>query len=342
MAEQADQADQVNQDDQAENETTPSPDKVVVIENLTKKFGEFTAVDNLSMTVERGRILGFIGPNGAGKTTTIKILVGLAKPTEGRAIIAGVDCLAEAHRIKKLVGYMPDRFGGYSNMRVREYLDFFGAAFKIPRKERRARIHEVLEITRAVYMQDRYVEALSHGMQQRVGIARTLLHDPEVLIFDEPANGLDPEARIEMRDLLLRLADLGKTLIVTSHILPELARICDQIGIISAGKLRAFGTMNEINEQLGQMRMVEIQLNGDTDLDRAQEIVKRELTLAEIAGSRTEQLIRFRANVTEDSMQALLTTLITEKIAISQFREVQTDLEDAFLTVTKEDRAKMV
>jgi len=193
-----------------------------------------------------------------------------------------------------------------------------------------------------VYMQDRYVEALSHGMQQRVGIARTLLHDPEVLIFDEPANGLDPEARIEMRDLILRLADLGKTLIVTSHILPELARICDQIGIISAGKLRAFGTMNEINAQLGQMRMVEIQLNGNADLDRAQEIVKRELTLAEIAGSRTEQLIRFRANITEDSMQDLLNTLITEKIAISQFREVQTDLEDAFLTVTKEDRAKMV
>jgi ABC-2 type transport system ATP-binding protein len=169
-----------------------------------------------------------------------------------------------------------------------------------------------------------------------------LLHDPEVLIFDEPANGLDPEARIEMRDLILRLADLGKTLIVTSHILPELARICDQIGIISAGKLRAFGTMNEINTQLGQMRMVEIQLNGNADLDRAQEIVKRELTLAEIAGSRTEQLIRFRANITEASMQDLLTTLITEKIAISQFREVQTDLEDAFLTVTKEDRAKMV
>ena len=170
---------------------------------------------------------------------------------------------------------MPDRFGGYTNMRVREYLDFFGAAFMIPRKERRARIQEVLEITRAVYMQDRYVEALSNGMQQRVGIARTLLHDPEVLIFDEPANGLDPEARIEMRDLILRLADLGKTLIVTSHILPELARICDQIGIISAGKLRAFGTMNEINKQLGQMRMVEIQLNGSTDLDSAQEIIKR-------------------------------------------------------------------
>ena len=148
-------------------------DPVVVIDHMTKQFGEFTAVDELSMTVDRGRILGFIGPNGAGKTTTIKILVGLARPTFGRAMIAGADCVTEAHKIKKLVGYMPDKFGPYPNMRVREYLDFFGAAFKIPKKERKARIQEVLEITRATYMQDRYVEALSHGMQQRVGIART-------------------------------------------------------------------------------------------------------------------------------------------------------------------------
>ena len=317
-------------------------DSVVVIENMTKKFGEFTAVDKLSMTVERGRILGFIGPNGAGKTTTIKILVGLARPTSGRATIAGADCVTESHQIKKLVGYMPDKFGPYPNMRVREYLDFFGAAFKIPKKERKARIQEVLEITRATYMQDRYVEALSHGMQQRVGIARTLLHDPEVLIFDEPANGLDPEARIEMRDLLLRLADLGKTLIVTSHILPELSRICDEIAIISGGKLRASGTMAEINQQLGQMRMVEIHLDGADRIDDAQEIVRKHSDIAEIAGSKTEELIRFRANLTDQAMASLLNSLVTENIPVAQFHEVQTDLEDAFLTVTKEDRAKMV
>ena len=317
-------------------------DSVVVIDNMTKKFGEFTAVDQLSMTVERGRILGFIGPNGAGKTTTIKILVGLARPTSGHATIAGADCVTESHQIKKLVGYMPDKFGPYPNMRVREYLDFFGAAFKIPKKERKARIQEVLEITRATYMQDRYVEALSHGMQQRVGIARTLLHDPEVLIFDDPANGLDPEARIEMRDLLLRLADLGKTLIVTSHILPELSRICDEIAIISGGKLRASGTMAEINEQLGQMRMVEIHLDGADRIDQAQEIVRKHSDIAEIAGSKTEELIRFRANLTDQAMANLLNSLVSANVPVAQFHEVQTDLEDAFLTVTKEDRAKMV
>ena len=213
---------------------------VVVIDRLTKKYGEFTAVDDISLTVNRGQILGFIGPNGAGKTTAIKILVGLAKPTQGQASIAGADCVRDAHRIKRLVGYMPDTFGSYENMRVREYLDFFGAAFGIARVERARRIAEVMETTNSAYMQDRYVEALSHGMKQRVGIARTLLHDPEVLIFDEPANGLDPEARIEMRELLLRLAEMGKTLIVTSHILPELSRICDQVAIIHNGKTDGF------------------------------------------------------------------------------------------------------
>ncbi|HEX6987376.1 MAG TPA: ABC transporter ATP-binding protein, partial [Planctomycetaceae bacterium] len=195
---------------------------VVEVAGLTKKYGDFTALDSLSLTVERGTILGLIGPNGAGKTTAIKILVGLAKPTSGSARIAGVDCVRDARKIKRTVGYLPDKFGPYENMRVHEYLDFFGAAFGIPRRARAARIEQVLDETGTAWMRDRYVESLSHGMQQRVGVARTLLHDPAVLILDEPANGLDPQARVEMRDLLLRLAAAGKTLIVTSHILPEL------------------------------------------------------------------------------------------------------------------------
>ena len=315
---------------------------VVVIENLTKKFGEFTAVDDISMSVDRGRILGFIGPNGAGKTTTIKILVGLARPTLGKCTIAGADCVTDAKKIKQLVGYMPDKFGAYPNMRVREYLDFFGAAFKIPPKRRRNHINDVLEITRATYMQDRYVETLSHGMQQRVGIARTLLHAPEVLIFDEPANGLDPEARIEMRELLLRLAEMDKTLIVTSHILPELSRICDEVAIISAGKIRALGTLDEITEQLGQMRMVEIELRDASDVSKAVSVLEENVPGVESTSSESEKLIRFRANLTEEAMQQLLASLVNGSVSVSQFHEVQTDLEDAFLTVTKEDRAKMV
>ncbi len=311
---------------------------VVVVENLTKCYGDLRAVDDVSFSIDRGRILGFIGPNGAGKTTAIKILVGLARPTSGRAFISGVDCVTDARRIKKLVGYMPDTFGRYSNMRVREYLDFFGAAFGISPRKRRKRIDAVLEITNATYMQDRYVDVLSHGMAQRVGIARTLLHDPEVLVFDEPANGLDPEARIEMRTLLLRLAELGKTLIVTSHILPELSRICDLVAIISHGKLRAFGTLPEIAEQIGQSRMIEIQLASSDQLAGARERVVPLLPEdSQVDISETESLLRFRANLSEEKMNQIIQDLVQASISISQFRELQTDLEDAFVTVATED-----
>src|SRR5579884_3437561 len=239
---------------------------VVETKELTKKYGKFLALDRLTMSVERGQILGFVGPNGAGKTTTIKILVGLARPTSGSASVAGIDCVKEARKLKRLVGYMPDTFGSYDNMRVGEYLDFFGAAFGIPRRERARRIAAVLETANATSFRDLYVEALSHGMKQRVAIARTLLHDPEVLILDEPANGLDPQARIEMRQLLLDLADRGKTLLVTSHVLPELARVCHRVAIITRGRLRAFGTLEEISRQLSQLRPMEILLAEGADL----------------------------------------------------------------------------
>src|SRR5438270_2720633 len=229
---------------------------------LTKKYGRFVALDRLTLTVERGQILGFVGPNGAGKTTTIKILVGLARPTSGSARVAGADCVTEARKLKRLVGYMPDTFGGYDNMRVSEYLDFFGAAFGLPRRDRARRIGEVLQMARADTFGDLYVETLSHGMKQRVALARTLLHDPVVLILDEPANGLDPQARIEMRQVLLDLAARGKTLLVTSHVLPELARVCRRIAIITRGRLRAFGTLEEITRQLHQLRPLEVLLTG--------------------------------------------------------------------------------
>ncbi len=310
---------------------------VVVVDRLTKRYGEFTAVDNVSLTVERGQILGFIGPNGAGKTTTIKILVGLAKPTEGQASIAGADCVRDAHRIKRLVGYMPDTFGSYENMRVREYLDFFGAAFGIARVERARRIAEVMETTNSAYMQDRYVEALSHGMKQRVGIARTLLHDPEVLVFDEPANGLDPEARIEMRELLLRLAEMGKTLIVTSHILPELSRICDQVAIIHNGKLMASGALDQILRELDQNRMIEIQVPSSEAVNQAVAVLRESLDKGvEVNASLAELTIRFRTALDDQELSQLLAKLVQASVPITQFRELQTDLEDAFMTVTRQ------
>lgn len=313
-------------------------DPVLVTDNLTKRYGEFTALDQLSIWLDRGNILGFIGPNGAGKTTAIKILVGLSRPTSGSAHIAGVDCTRDARKIKRLVGYMPDTFGSYDNMRVREYLDFFGAAFGIPRKNRMTRIEEVMETTNSTYMKDRFVESLSHGMKQRIGIARTLLHDPEILILDEPANGLDPQARIEVREVLLKLADEGKTLIVTSHILAELSRICNQVAIITRGTLRAFGTLNEIMRQVSQQRTIEVQLASPEQVKQTVELVRSQAgPESEVNGSATESVVRFSTSKREDELGALLATLIQSGINVTQFRELQIDLEDAFLSVIQTD-----
>ncbi len=310
-----------------------SDEPVLRTENLTKRYGDFCALDELSIHVGRGEILGFIGPNGAGKTTTIKILVGLSRPTSGNAWIAGVNCSQHASRIKHLVGYMPDRFGSYDNMRVREYLDFFGAVFGISPSARAKRIASVMETTNTTYMQDKFVESLSHGMQQRVGIARTLLHDPEVLILDEPANGLDPQARIEMRELLLRLASEGKTLIVTSHILSELARICDTVAMITGGRLQAFGKLDDVMRKLCPKRSYEIQLVLEEQLDAANQLLQQPHVSNEVTISRPERTLRFPTSASESELAAVLERLVSAQIQVAQFREVAGDLEDAFLSV---------
>ena len=310
---------------------------VVQTNGLTKRYGSFSALDGLSITVESGQILGFIGPNGAGKTTTIRILVGLLRATQGSATIAGADCMRESRKIKRLVGYMPDVFGTYENMRVTEYLDFFGAAYGIGRKQRKRRIAEVLETAGANEMNDLFVESLSHGMRQRVAVARTLIHDPQVLILDEPANGLDPQARIDMRKLLLRLADMGKTLIVTSHILPELSRICSVIAIITFGKLRAFGPLADIMSHIQQRRTFEIQLPHREQLEETRRLLMvRDATddSQPISTSNTESVVRFDTDRKDEDLAQLLAKLTDAGIAISQFREVALDLEDAFLSVT--------
>lgn len=315
-----------------------SDEPLVVIDHVTKKYGSFVAVDDLSLRLSRGRILGFIGPNGAGKTTTIKILVGQSRPTSGRAAVDGVDCTKDAGRVKKLIGYMPDVFGSYDNMRVSEYLDFFGAAFGIRRKQRKNRIDEVMETTGVTHMKDLFVESLSHGMRQRVGIARTLLHDPELLILDEPANGLDPQARIEIRQLLFKLAKMGKTLIVTSHILPELSRICDDVAVISRGKLRAFGTLESILRQVRHHRVFEILLTGADSLgDLAAFLREDDEVVSEVESSPAESTVRFQTLADDEAIQRLLSEAVGRDFPILQFREVQLDLEDTFMSVTQAD-----
>lgn len=312
---------------------------VVQIEHLTKRYGEFTALDDLTMHVKQGQILGFIGPNGAGKTTTIKILVGLSKPTSGTALIDGVDCGSGSRRIKQVVGYMPDKFGSYDNMRVHEYLDFFAAAYGISKKQRPSRIDHVLDTTQSEYMRDRFVESLSHGMQQRIGIARVLLHDPKLLILDEPANGLDPQARIEMRELILKLAANGKTIIVTSHILPELSRICDTVAIITGGKLRAFGSLEEVMRSLCPKRTFEVQLANRDQLKATKAYLETAVHgITDLAASTAEGIVRFSSQQTEVELAAYLAGMIQHGLQVAQFREVQSDLEDAFLSVASKGK----
>src|SRR2546430_711604 len=207
---------------------------ILKTEALTKAYGTHTALDRLDLTVHRGEVFGYIGPNGAGKTTTFRILAGLLDPTSGKAVIAGKDVTGDKDAIKQVVGYLPDNFGVYPTLRVWEYLDFFAAAYRIPKKQRKERIDRCLTIANAMEFRDKLMGALSRGMKQRVGIAKTLLHDPQVIILDEPAATIDPRARVQMRQLLRELADLGKAGLVRGDTLPGLAGVCDLVRSLAA------------------------------------------------------------------------------------------------------------
>jgi ABC-2 type transport system ATP-binding protein len=308
-------------------------DILVRCEGLTKQYEELTALDHLDLDIPRGHVFGYIGHNGAGKTTTIRILAGLLKPTGGRAEICGVDIAKGRDRIKSLVGYMPDSFGVYDQMRVWEYLDFFGAAFKIPRKKRMDRLEHVLDITEADYMRDRFVDTLSKGMKQRVGIARTLMHDPQVLLLDEPASGLDPRARVQMRQLLRKLADSGKTLLVSSHILPELAAICDSIGIIHQGTLRAAGPIQQVLSELQRDRMMEVKCLGPIETAREQLDSSEACSAIETSELETD-ILRFRFSGDDDHLAGLLATMNDAGCRVVTLREVPLSLEDAYMSIS--------
>ncbi len=231
---------------------------------------------------------------------------------------------------------MPDTFGLYENMRVREYLDFFGAAFGIPRKERQTRMNAAMDMTGAAYMADLFVESLSHGMKQRVALSRIMLHDPPVLILDEPANGLDPTARVEMREVLLKLAAAGKTLIVTSHILPELSSICNLVAIRTGGKLRAFGALDQIMKQVRARRIIEIQLSSAADVPSVAQQMTTMENVSDVRPAPAEALVRFSTTTDEAGLGEMLRKLMKTGSSVAQFREVPQDLEDAFLSVTQQ------
>src|SRR5262245_12761213 len=233
---------------------------MIQIQHLRKEYKELVAVKDLNLDLEAGDIFGFIGPNGAGKTTTIKMLSTLLTPTAGRAMVDGIDVVRYPEQVRGIVGYMPDFFGVYDDIKVWEYLDFFAAAYRIPKDKRPQIIDDVLTLTDLNVKKDAYVESLSRGMKQRLCLAKTLVHDPKVLLLDEPASGLDPRARIEIKELLKELKAMGKTIIVSSHILPELADFCNKIGIIEKGQMIVAGDVNSIIRQVSGHHTLEVRI----------------------------------------------------------------------------------
>ena len=229
-------------------------DLIIQTQDLVKRFGKFTAVNGISLAVPRGAIYGFVGPNGAGKTTTMRILTTLTRQTSGEATVNGLSVLHDAREVRRAIGYMPDEFGVYDDMRVWEYLDFFAACYDIPEGERRKLIEDLLELVDLAHRRDDMVDKLSKGLKQRLSLARTLCHDPAVLILDEPASGLDPRARVEIRELLVELAKMGKTIFFSTHILADVSEICTHIGILEAGEVIAQGSMEEMRSRAARGR----------------------------------------------------------------------------------------
>ena len=309
--------------------------------DLTKRYGDVLALDGLNLKVGKGEIFGYIGPNGAGKTTTIKILVGLLRATSGRATVAGLEVSkAKPDELKRLVGYMPDWFGVYRQMRVWEYLDFFGAAFRMKKKARAARIEAVLDVTGTTAMRDYFVDTLSRGMTQRVGIARLLMHDPQVLFLDEPASGLDPRARVQMRELLRKLRGMGKTILLSSHILPELAGVCDRIGILEKAKLLAQGTVEEVMRSVRPKRILEVETASP-----ASTVAVREALVALGTGGAIrvvevdDEMVRFEFDGTDEQVAELWAGLSSRGCRFVACREVMGDLEEAYLSITRQEVA---
>ena len=304
---------------------------MIETKNLTKNYGNLTAVDDLNLTIKDGDIFGFIGPNGAGKTTTMRVLVTLLEPTRGTAFINGLNVTKDGKKVRRLVGYMPDFMGVYDDLKVFEYLEFFAAAFGIERKKRKSIVEGVLELTDLEPKKSATVDSLSRGMQQRLGLARVLIHDPKVLILDEPASGLDPRARIEIRELLRELKRMGKTIMISSHILSELEEICDHVGIIEHGKLIFSGTMEEIRPRLGIQSKVRVRVAKHQD--KAIELLSALPQVRQVQALGDEIAITFHDG--QDSDGIVARTLVKANFDIISIQPERLKLDDAFLQLTK-------
>ncbi len=300
------------------------------IENLRKRYGRLVAVDNLSLEIKEGEIFGFVGPNGAGKTTTIKMICALLSPTKGKVFIDGVDVHSDVRTARSKIGYMPDFFGVYDNLKVSEYMEFYADVAKVSKKESPGVIDDLLSLVDLSEKKNAYVDSLSRGMKQRLCLARALVHDPKLLILDEPASGMDPRARVQMKEILKELKKMGKTIIISSHILPELAEICTTIGIINKGKVIHKGTVEEINAKVHGSNPVLIKYL-ETDLDVARLI--KEDPRAELLYE-GENSLEIRLDGKEEAAAEFLKHLISMNIEITSFGRVGNSLEDIFMHVT--------
>jgi ABC-2 type transport system ATP-binding protein len=301
------------------------------LRDLTKKYGELFAIHSINLKLEQGDVFGFIGPNGAGKTTTMRILATLLNPTWGEAYVGGYSIYTKPKEIRRIVGYMPDFFGVYDDIKVIEYLEFFAAAYRIRGPKRRQVCESVLELVELGYKREALVTSLSRGMTQRLGLARVLLHDPQVLLLDEPASGLDPRARIEIRRLLKELRAMGKTIMVSSHILPELADVCNKIGIIERGELIVNDSVVEVLKKVRGQTKLDIAVAGDQAA--AAKLLQQSPLVNDVkvdSAFLTVTLVNGEHDYSE-----LATALIQAGHKLTLFREHEIDLETAFMALTK-------
>lgn len=304
---------------------------MIEIKDFGKNYGDFTAVDHLDLTIEAGELFGFIGPNGAGKSTTIRFLATLLKASHGEATVNGHSVTKKPLDVRRSVGYMPDNFGVYDGMKVWEFLDFFAVAYQIPRAKRKQVIGDVLELLDLTHKRDDFVNGLSRGMKQRLCLAKTLVHDPPVLILDEPSSGLDPRARLEVKALLKELRRMGKTILISSHILTELADCCTSIGIIERGQLLMHGPIDEVYRRIKRNRMLEIRVIDK--FDTALSIVR---SLPETLDVQVDNHKITAELAAEDHQVAgLLERLVSSGVRMNSFSDKDPTLEDVFMLVTK-------
>jgi ABC-2 type transport system ATP-binding protein len=304
--------------------------------NLTRRFGKLTAVDNLNLKVEAGSLFGLIGPNGAGKTTSLRMLAGLLEPTSGEIRINELPVRQYWREVQWQIGFMPDFFGVYEDLLVWEYLDFFARCYKLSPQRRRQVTDELLELVDLAEKRDAYVQTLSRGMRQRLCLAHALVHDPQVLLLDEPASGLDPRARVEMRELLRELSLMGKTILLSSHILTELAELCDSVGIMESGRLVASGPLDQFHKRYGDHRLYRIQILGD--LAPAEALLRDYSSVINtfpVSENGKPDKLEVEFSGDDEAAAALLESLVMQNIRVASFSETTTNLEEVFLRLTK-------